>query len=354
VHLALGFSVLITVLHLLFAFGYRHKVFIRLLVDIRATRRDHNDHVFVSEFFPVLYGEQRHDIDTFRYRLSRLLMVFKGRLFLFTNATGKRMLFAGGPPCPNNVIIVSTFRDLLEIPRFRRDFPAYEELHKKYMSRFFKGRFLGQRSAMLGVIWNAKVFFMQHVLRLVEDCGFLHWLDIGIVKTDDYVRRSLVFPSDARLAEVFGAFNNERMLFCLRPPTSRLGSLTLQADLVLGSFDISETLFVHGCYFGGPVAVVRHFLDQYLNFHDFLLARGQYVLNDELIEGLYCRYFPDRCMFVNAVKSRCFWAHAVVGFLGSPNSCGGDTAVLVLRRKGPLLIPMDVPLKRDKQTPRVT
>ncbi|OHS95283.1 hypothetical protein TRFO_38622 [Tritrichomonas foetus] len=345
--------------------GSNYFTFTRSVPLIRNLGFDISEHLFVSVFFPLNETIIRHPIHEYQMRVSYLFKFFKHPLLIFTTEKGKEILLENHTNIPENFIFSLKFQSPLDFPRIKNNFEKYTYIanlpHYKSSENY-------AFSGMIGAIWNSKICLLEYVLRNDEfkDTKFIHWLDIGMIKSDEYsnitinqnaqnhennenenhqkenhenknkvnkndenLNSTFTFPNVKRLNKIFSLFPN-KMLYSLNVINP---NMNFYGNDKLDNVDtIQRYSFIIASYFGGPRDSVRDFVKDYYEIHDILIQNNLFVIREEYVMGVMAYFHPEKCMFLNTKHSNCEKWHSAVGFLANRNICGFENAIFTLEK----------------------
>lgn len=294
-----------------------------------------SEYAFVSCFFPIKKGKIRHTILDYQIKASRLLNSFSNTLplFIYTTTEGKSMLekakkLNSSLPITPNVKFITNYQSVYDIPRISQYKKQYEDISKT-MVRYFKRK--GRRkniSAEIGAIWNSKIVFLNEIIEKYETTfKFVFWIDIGIIKTDEYFHKNetFIWPSVERIKKIFQKDKfKQRMLFWICP--GNVKNAKSLDEINLKNYDV----FIHAAFFGGSLKSFKKFIPEYWKIHDNLIKKKQFVLREEMVMSAYAVLNINDVFLFNMKASKCYFYHSCVGFISKYNLCKYPNNVITL------------------------
>ena len=166
------------------------------------------------------------------------------------------------------IIKYQSVYDIPQIAKYKRQYEIISDI--MIHSEFYKKRKINI-SAEIGSIWNSKIIFLKEIIENQDiKTKFIFWIDIGIIKTDEYFHKNdfFIWPSIERIEKIYqNKKYKDRMLFWAYPAKVKLAKSL--DDAVLTNYDF----FIHAAFFGGPINCFEKFIFEYWNIHDFLIKK---------------------------------------------------------------------------------
>ncbi|OHS93770.1 hypothetical protein TRFO_11566 [Tritrichomonas foetus] len=294
----------------------------------------HNEkHFFVSSYYPVTQGTQRHTVEMYHDRARKLFKTFHGQIFIYTNKLGKSIL-TKNLTVPPNFHFILKYESIYEIHRFKKYEKEYIEV-----DRIFKKKEKYPFTPYIGAIWNAKLHFLKETIEMIPHINsYFHWLDVGMIKTNELIKRNLTWPNGKRMTKIFKKFNDQKILFSgkkTRYPINRN----------MENISIKTYNHITASYFGGPRDIILHLVDNYEKIHDYFVMRKQFVIREEYLLSTYSFLFPEHSMFIDMGGSKCWFWHSPSGYIADHNICNFRNVVLDFQTNGSFIKTVNVALK---------
>lgn len=316
--------------------------------NVRPNTKGHYKSVFVSCFFPITNGTIINSLDVYKSRANFLFDYFSQQeeLYIFTPEKGKEYLLLKNsndysPALKNknlsyrqitpNIHFITTYQSVFDIPKIAKYKAKYESI-----ANDMKQSYDSPISAEIGAIRNSKIVFLQEVIEKYEPkADMVFWIAIDLFNSAEYLikKDKLLFPSSQRIEKIFsdGKVDNEKpklvekMIFSIFPICIRNYPRSLK-DVNINKINT----FIIAGFFGGPIEVVKQFLTEYWNYHDYLMKKNFYVLIEEKVMAAYCMLNRDKVFFINLRESQCNAYSSSIGFISHTNLCQFKNALHTL------------------------
>lgn len=275
-----------------------------------SSRKISNKHVFVSYYYPVLDGKQRHPLSVYQNNAQRFFKIIKLPTIVYTQR--KYLKILNITHIPKNFVINEKYDSPYGVCNMIR----YKEKYIKIAKRMKKTEHYIIRD-IFAAIWNLKVCLLKEVLDN-SDYNIIHWLDIGIFKNDDYIGHSL--HDTSRIDRVYQRIGDKIFFGSLYP----IRNFEIQP---IWHYTIKRHEFFTGGYFCGSRNAIINFHNEFFKIHDFFVKRLQYVCREEYLYSTYCIYNPKNCSFIHMYGNKCYAWTSAVGFIFASNPCNHSSSV---------------------------
>lgn len=283
---------------------YRELYEPELDLDSYFGRKPSNDHIFVTYYYPVKTGKQRHTVEEYAARMERFFDIVKLPTIFYTQRRYLKQMNITS--IPENIVINETYDSPYEIcnlEKYRIQYKKIEILMNKTVGYAVTDVF--------GAIWNAKTCLVKEVLGYTN-YSYGHWIDIGMFKDNQYVGQK--FNDTTRMDKIFTKIR-DKILF------GAIAQLSSFKVVPFEEYNINATDYFTGGYFGGSRKAINNFCKEVFIYHDYFLKKSQYVLREEFIYSAYCLYNPKNCSFIKMGGNGCLYWHSTIGFLFASNPC---------------------------------
>jgi hypothetical protein len=192
------------------------------------------------------------------------------------------------------------------------------------------------RPAELYAIWNSKICLVRDLSR-EHPKSVVFWIDSGSLRERRY--ESIVFPNKARMWEVLPDGTTQgKMIFAFYRDIHipRLLPLRKYGGRWVGAI---------GGFFGGDFTAITEFYDHFWQYHDALLAKGEFVGVDQELFTTYVVYANETWVQPNwRAFTDCwfatwsFWSDPRLAFRDRPGLISSHKVIVVdpVRSASPL------------------
>jgi hypothetical protein len=225
-------------------------------------------YIFVTCYFPF---PSKHKFQEYLSWIRRLLHIFAGELYFYSNAVTISSILNGSSPSPN-IHFRLNYSEPFSIP-------CVAHLRSVYADQWLKDR---QKHILQGpalyAVWNAKIPLLREV-SLSHPHAIVFWIDAGSCREEQY--SSISFPDNSRLVKLFPNGTDGVMVFAMayharlrRYPPFRL----VRRDDIIGTF------------FGGDHAAIMNFYEIFWKIHNYFLSQNKFVGDDQFIMTTYVTF----------------------------------------------------------------
>ncbi|KAF8158068.1 hypothetical protein B0H34DRAFT_440207 [Crassisporium funariophilum] len=246
--------------------------------------------LIVSSMF--MLNKSKHSPEGYHDWLTRFLGPITTEVYFYTSPDfASTVLSARGKGLP--LTIDTTYNSVFDVPPLKGREADYEALHKIDREHWY-------HSAELYAVWNAKPFFLDNAVRVMEERGFtfdyVFWSDGGSFREIAVYKD---WPSPERVEEVWkegsrltGTPMEDLLFYPMCGPPDEKYRTWKESD---GPID---TDFSEGSFFGGTPKTVAWWARTFYAYHDHYLKQGLFVGKDQTVFNALFLLFPERIFTV--------------------------------------------------------